>query len=121
MARQEDREGRALVGLAFDPNKAARLLHDTVDGREAEPGARADLLRREEWLKDALKILFADADTGIGDLDADILAGRHDLVAVANRRLVDDRRGANRQGTAVWHCVAGIDSEIDDHLIELSL
>ena len=80
MARQKDRELRALARLAVDEDEAAGLLDDAVDGREAEPGAGADLLGREERLEDARQILLGDADAGIGDLDQHIIAGRHDLV-----------------------------------------
>src|SRR5260221_522831 len=62
MARQEDREGGALAGLAVDEDEAAGLLDDAVDGGEAEAGAGADFLGREERLEDAREILARDAD-----------------------------------------------------------
>src|SRR3972149_585884 len=51
--RQVDLEGRAVAGLAVDPDVALALLHDAVDGREAEAGALRLALRREEGLEDA--------------------------------------------------------------------
>ena len=52
MARQEDAERRALADFGVDIDEAAGLLDDAVDGGEAEPGALADLLGREERLED---------------------------------------------------------------------
>src|SRR5205085_11485639 len=81
MAQEVDREHGALAGRTVDEDEAAGLLDDAVDGGEAEPGAGADLLGREERLEDAHEILLRDAESGIGDLDEDVVAGRHDLVA----------------------------------------
>src|SRR6185437_12047309 len=64
MARQEDRERGALLGLAVDEDESAGLLDDAIDGGEAEAGAGADFLGREERLEDARQILARDADAG---------------------------------------------------------
>ncbi len=81
VARQVDLEHGALVRRAVDKDEAAGLLDDAVDRRQAEPGAGADLLGREERLEDALDVLLRDADPGIGDLDQHVVAGRHGLGA----------------------------------------
>src|SRR3546814_4427574 len=52
--RQVDREGGALPHGAVDEDVAAGLLHDAIDGGEAEAGAGADLLGREEGIEDAV-------------------------------------------------------------------
>ena len=48
---------------------ALMLAHDAVDDRQAEPGAAADGLRREERIVDARELLRRDARTRVGDLD----------------------------------------------------
>src|SRR5205814_46548 len=47
-AGEVDAEGGPEPGLAVDPDAPAALLDDAVDGGEAEPGALAGALRREE-------------------------------------------------------------------------
>ena len=53
-ARQIDRDRRALAELAFDPDFAARLVGEAENLAEAEAGALADRLGREEGLERAL-------------------------------------------------------------------
>jgi len=62
MARQVDLEYRATAGRAVDKDEAAGLADDAVHGRQAKPGARADLLGREERLEDARQMFLRDAD-----------------------------------------------------------
>ena len=74
-SRQVDRHGRALADLTFDPDLAARLVGETENLAEAEAGALADLLGREEGLERALLDLGGHAAAGVGHLDAQIFAG----------------------------------------------
>ena len=50
--RQLDEERRTLALLRREPDTAAVLLHDRVGDGEAEAGALADFLRREERIED---------------------------------------------------------------------
>src|SRR5262249_14874032 len=121
VARQEDGELRALAGLAFDEDEAARLLDDAVDGGETKPGAGAHLLRREERLEDARQILAWNADAGVGHLDLHVFAGRHYLVGAPHRIFARHVGGADGERAARRHGVPRIDGEIDDDLLELAL
>ena len=74
--RQIDCERGAAVRLTRDEDMAAALADDAVHGREAQPRAVRFLLRREERLEDSFLGLGVDADSGVGDLDDDVAAGR---------------------------------------------
>src|SRR5690606_39338727 len=73
--RQVDLEGRPLPRLAVDPDVAATLLHDPVDGAEAEPGPLPLLLRGEERLEDSLPRALVHPGTGVADDEDDVGAG----------------------------------------------
>ena len=64
---------------------------------------------------------WRDADAGVGDLDLHIIAGRHDLVPAPQRGRLARLAVRMVERAAVRHGVAGIDREIDDHLLELAL
>ena len=69
MPRQEDVERGALTGLGVDIDEAAGLLDDAVDRRQAEAGALADFLGREERLEDLVDDVGGNAGAGVGDVD----------------------------------------------------
>ena len=76
-ARQIDRDGRALAERAMSiADLAARLVGEAENLAEAEAGALADRLGGEEGLEHALEMLGRHAAAGVGDADADIVAGR---------------------------------------------
>ena len=95
------------------------LLHDAMDGREAEPGAFADFLGREERLEDVRQPFRRNAAAGVAHR-----AGRPPG-RVAPR---DARRACSSeistscvvegQHAAARHGVAGIDGEIGDDLLD---
>ncbi len=69
--------------------------------------------------------MLRDAGAGVGDPERGIIADRQNLAAHATdlvRRngigLEDERATANR--VFGEHCVAGVDGEVDDHLLELA-
>src|SRR2546421_617090 len=65
--RQVDLEGRALAGLAVDPDRSCALLHDAEGGGESQPGALARLLGGEERLEDACERLLGHPHTRVAD------------------------------------------------------
>ena len=69
------------LGIRID--EAAGLLDDAVDGREAEAGALADFLGREERLEDLVDDLRRNAGAGVGHLDQHVVGRRHALVVRA--------------------------------------
>ena len=115
--RQVEREARALARRAVDEDVAAALPHDAVGGGEAEPRPLA--LGAEERLEDPGLGHRVHAGAGVGDRQQDVGAGRH--VGVGRCTPVADVEGdgAQRQPAAGRHGVAGVDGEVDDHLLHL--
>ena len=93
------------AGVRVDLDVAAGVGDDAVDGGEAEAGALARLLRREERLEGARRDLAAMPAPVVGDGDP-------------RRRPVAPGHG-DRQRPAVGHRVARVDGEVDEHLLEL--
>ena len=118
-ARQEDLERRAAAVLAVDPDVAAVLLDDAVAGGEAEAGALARRLGREERLEQVARHLLGHAHAGVADREHHVLARQHALV-LARVVLVElDVLGLDRQHAAVRHGVARVDHQVHQHLLEL--
>src|SRR5438128_266656 len=66
-ARQVQRENTALAQLAGDRHFAAGLPGEAEHLRQAEPGAMAGLLGREERFEDAFELIRRNAAAGVGD------------------------------------------------------
>src|SRR3712207_6817638 len=79
--------------------------HDAPGDVEAEPGAPADLLRREERLEDAGPDLARHPGPRVADLD------HHAVIAHAP--------GPHREGAAATHGIDGVVDEVGPHLVEL--
>ena len=106
--------------LAVDTDVAIALLHDAVDGGEAEAGAVARALGGEERLEEPRLdgTVHADAVVAHGQrhvgawiyprVEGRILGGQGDV-----RRL-------DGEPAAVGHRVARVHREVDDHLFELA-
>src|SRR3546814_13248310 len=93
-------EGGALPHGAVDEDVAAGLLHDAIDGGEAEAGAGADLLGREEGIEDAVDDIRRDAGAGVLHLNDGVVARRHGLVLQLARPLHLLAAGADGQHAA---------------------
>ena len=61
------------VGVGVDDDLTAVHLDDAVRDGEAEAGALADLLGREEGVEQLVEVLGRDADAGVGDRDLDLV------------------------------------------------
>ena len=92
---------------AVAANRAVVLVHDAVGDRQAEAGAAADRLRREERIVDAREMLRRNAGAGVGDLDD---------AAIRPSTRVDDRQPA-----AARHRVARVQEQVQEHLLQLVL
>jgi hypothetical protein len=104
------------VGADLDP--AAVLLGDAVDGRQAEAGAAALALGREEGVEDPRQHRGGDADAGVPHAQADEPAGlclgrAAEVVGVGRPRL-----GREHQLPALGHGVARVDRQIDQDLLD---
>ena len=66
-------------------------------------------------------MFLGDADAGVGDFDAHIIARRHDRGAQRDWRRRGFVGGADGDGAALGHGVARIDDQIDDGVGELRL
>ena len=84
---------------------AVALDHDPAGDVEAEAGALADVLGREERLERARDDLRRHARSGVGDLD-------HDPVALG--------AGAHREGARAVHRVDGVVDQVGPDLVELA-
>src|SRR5205807_3236820 len=105
-------EGSAASRLAGNGDVAAALLHDAVDGSQAEAGAAAFALGREERLEDALHRLAVHPAAGVAHVQHDVGA-RLDDAYPADGRLVDaDVAGGDPQASAARHRVASIDHQV---------
>ena len=118
--RQVDLEAGASPGLGVDPDVAAGLADDPVDGGESEAGASAGGLGREEWFEEPEAGGAVHPDAGVGDGEHDVRARGHlevldgvGLIELDVGRLDGDR-------AAEGHGVAGVDDEVHDDLVDLA-
>src|SRR5207245_304634 len=102
LARQQHREPGSLAELALDLDRSSGLVGEAMNLRQAEPGTFADRLGREERIEDLAQDVGRDAGAGIFDAHGDKVA------ALVGRRAIVR---ADRDRSARWHGVAGIDDE----------
>ena len=118
-ARQEHAERRAFPDLRLELDAAVVLLDDAEHRREAEAGALADVLGREERLEDVLARDVVDAGAVVDDREADVVTGRD--IELARELRVDVRvRGLDDQLAAFGHRVARVDHEVREDLLDLA-
>ena len=103
--RQEHPDGRSAAGRALDRDRAAALADDSVDRGEAESGALADGLGREERVERVGRGLGVHARAGVADAQDDV-GPRLDLerLRVGGGQL--DAIGLDRQRASGRHRVA---------------
>jgi hypothetical protein len=118
-AREVHRERGTRAGRALDVDLAAGLLDDPVHRREAEPRAAGILLRGVEGLERVSEDLLRHADARVPDGDRREPARRYHQ-GVSRRRIEVDRARFEGDRPAARHGVAGVQHEIEDHLIELA-
>ncbi len=117
--RQVDNESRAGIRFALHLDKAPVIVHHSVNHGQSETGAFAALLRGKKWLEDMRLHLPAHAASGVAHADAGII-----LRAGAGERFGQLRARRNRclerERPAVFHRVARIHAEIQQHLVNLA-
>src|SRR5258708_2175051 len=115
-ARQEDRERRSFAHRALDGDGAPSLPHDAFDGCEAEPGASAWRLGREERLEDAPNYPLGDARSRVAHEERNVFAGRESLTVPAAE---DDVLRFEQEAPAVRHRIPRVEREVDDDLLDV--
>ena len=112
--RQPELDFRALAHFTDDFERATQLASQAMRHRQAKAGAMADRLGCEEGLGCGRLDRRGHADAGIGDAQADKLAGnqRHGEAALAPL-------GGNDDLPAVRHGVARIDHQVEDGQFQL--
>ena len=118
MPRQIKLDRCALPQFAVDRDMAVRLPRKSIDHRKPKSGALPDRLGGKERIEGARRHLRAHAGAGVGDADADIIAGRK------RRRIrghaVEPRiRGRDGELAAIGHGVARVDGEIEQRAFQL--
>ncbi len=112
-ARQEELYGRSPAPGALQADRAARLVHETVNHAEAKAGAVPGALGGEERLEGARLRGLVHAAAGVDHLDQHMIARR--LLGRARRGIAHGQG----QRAAVGHGVARIVGEVDDGAVEL--
>ena len=98
-----------------------RLFDKTVHLAEAEAGALPLRFRGDEGLEGSRRDIARHSRPGVGNGDHHILTG-NGLRIVARVVLVEKRIGEfDGQTTAIGHCVAGIDGQIENGVFQLPL
>ena len=97
---------------------AAALLDDPEDRGETEAGPLAGALGGEERLEDAAPDLGRHTAAGVAHHQGHV-ATRSDADAARRRGAEVGVDGLDRQRAALRHGVAGVDGQVDDHLLEL--
>src|SRR5262249_4615331 len=100
-----------LSDLAVGRHRSPGLVRKTVNLRQTEPGSFADLFGREEWIEHPGQKIWRNTGARIAEryrkegaaeaIIADLLIYGH---------VVDGQR----ERAPIWHCVAGINSDVDD-------
>ena len=118
--RQIEAEGRAVALFAVDLDVSARLLDEAVDHAQAEPGALADFLGREERLEHPVDDIGPNSDSGIADRDHHVIP-RHNVAVSRGIFLIEGHvLGFQDQLAALGHGIARVDRKIEQRRGELA-
>ena len=118
MTRQVDAHRRALADLGIDPDLPARLAREAIDHRQAQPGALAERLGREERLERLGDDLRASCRCRYRSRRSRHTGRPADPAGAprARRAIVG---GLDRQLAAVGHGIARVDAEVENGVFEL--
>ena len=119
-ARQEHLDRRSAIDFTVHEDRTAALVDDAIHGREAEPGALPQLLRRVERLEEMTQDRAVHADAGVADGEHHVRAGTRAWMLGGVSLVEFHVRGLDRQHAAARHRVAGVEREIEDHLFNLA-
>src|ERR1043166_6760002 len=97
-------KSRALARRAVAPDGAVVLLHDAIGDREAETGAAADRLRREERSEDPPQMLGRNSGPRV--------TGPRDRLMIGGPR-------GNGRPPAAGHGIPRVEEQIEEDLLQL--
>src|SRR5262249_12490201 len=113
-------ECRAAPRRAVDVDVPVALTDDAVDRRKAEPRAHAYGLGGEEGLEDVRLGLGVHALARVRNDERHVGARPNAAESLAVARRDVDRLDADAEAPAPGHRVARVDSEVQEHLLELT-
>ena len=119
-ARQQDRDGGALVHFAVDLHLTAGLFDEPPHGAEAQARARAGTLGGEERFEDAVADVGRDTGAGVGHVDAHIVAGAGVQVGLHIVLVQPGVGDADGQRARAGHGVARVDRQVDQRVFHLA-
>ena len=115
------REGAPVVQPAVDPDVPAALPDDPVHRGEAEPGAAAQLLGREEGLEEAGQGALVHPHPVVAHAHFDQRAHQGGGLGTLSRHVGRIHvGGADGERAARGHRVPGVHRQVGDHLLQLA-
>ena len=116
---QVNAEEASLAAFAVHVNKSTVLLDDAIDGDQPHSGPLAAFLGREERFKDPLARCGVHAHAGIGHGKNAVSAGRDQRIGPAVGAVEFHHFGFDQQSPSVRHGVAGVQTQVHQHLLDL--
>src|SRR5207253_933191 len=102
----------AVTFLAVELDVTGRLLDEAVDHAQAEAGALARSLRREERVEYLVENTSRNAGAGITHRNHGVAAGPDVLIHAGVVFVENDGAGLDDELAAIGHGVAGVEREI---------
>ncbi len=117
--RKEQAKCRALAQFAFHLNMAVVLLDDAEDRGQSETGAFSRLFRSKERFENAVARGGVHAGASVGDNEFGVTSGSQARKEAGHVATDVDVARFDGEPAAFWHGVAGIDTKIEQDLLEL--
>src|SRR5690348_2622822 len=112
-------EQTSMPRLAVNVDESAVLLDDTIRRRQPHPATLAAVLRRKERLEDAFASFRIHAHSSVADGQDGISARRHVGIESAIGFVELGHLRLNSEPAAVRHGIAGVQTQIHEHLLDL--
>ena len=108
----------AFSNAGFDPHSSTRLLCKAEDLAQSQAGALADLFGCEKWLEGFCQNFFCHSRAGVGDRNHDVVTSRRFFRLFGRSDFCV--RCFNGDIAAIFHGIACVDHEIENHQLDLS-
>ncbi len=96
------------------------LLHDAVGARETEAAATLRIFRAEEWLEHVVEDVLGHPLAGVRHAEQHVATDLRPRVGLSVGAVDEHHLGLDPQSSAHDHCVASVDDEVHQHLLELA-